>query len=142
MDEQQPVGGFVVGNLISTGRIEIADVSLEPKAARVASKLRLRPNPKVATGGRTSSYRISGTVSYGNVDSLGAATVAAMISGSAPGRLAVTAVTQGAHGSVANIAPGSSSLGMMRPLIASTSSAFARRPFWKATESDWPPITT
>ena len=28
------------------------DVSLEPKAARVASKLRLRPNPKVATGGR------------------------------------------------------------------------------------------
>ena len=30
------------------------DVSLEPKAARVASKLRLRPNPKVATGGRRS----------------------------------------------------------------------------------------
>ena len=28
------------------------DVSLEPKATRVASKLRLRPNPKVATGGR------------------------------------------------------------------------------------------
>src|SRR4029450_10105425 len=28
------------------------DVALEPKAARVASKLRLRPNPKVATGGR------------------------------------------------------------------------------------------
>ena len=27
------------------------DVALEPKAARVASKLRLRPNPKVATGG-------------------------------------------------------------------------------------------
>jgi len=28
------------------------DVALEPKAARVASKLRLRPNPKIATGGR------------------------------------------------------------------------------------------
>jgi aminopeptidase N len=28
------------------------DVALAPKAARVASKLRLRPNPKVATGGR------------------------------------------------------------------------------------------
>ena len=28
------------------------DVTLEPKATRVASKLRLRPNPKVATGGR------------------------------------------------------------------------------------------
>ncbi|HEY6670091.1 MAG TPA: aminopeptidase N, partial [Methyloceanibacter sp.] len=28
------------------------DVSLEPKATRVASKLRLRPNPKVATGSR------------------------------------------------------------------------------------------
>ena len=28
------------------------DVSLEPKATRVTSKLRLRPNPKVATGGR------------------------------------------------------------------------------------------
>jgi aminopeptidase N len=28
------------------------DVSLAPKAARVASKLRMRPNPKVATGGR------------------------------------------------------------------------------------------
>ena len=28
------------------------DVALEPKATRVASKLRLRPNPKVATGGR------------------------------------------------------------------------------------------
>jgi len=28
------------------------DVALSPKAARIASKLRLRPNPKVATGGR------------------------------------------------------------------------------------------
>ena len=28
------------------------DVSLEPKAARVTAKLRLRPNLKVATGGR------------------------------------------------------------------------------------------
>ncbi|MBM3543966.1 MAG: aminopeptidase N [Alphaproteobacteria bacterium] len=28
------------------------DVALAPKAARVASKLRIRPNPKVATGGR------------------------------------------------------------------------------------------
>src|SRR3990170_280982 len=28
------------------------DVALDPKAARVAAKLRLRPNPKVATGGR------------------------------------------------------------------------------------------
>ena len=28
------------------------DVALEPKATRVAAKLRLRPNPKVATGGR------------------------------------------------------------------------------------------
>ena len=28
------------------------DVTLEPKATRVASKLRLRPNPKVATGGK------------------------------------------------------------------------------------------
>ncbi len=28
------------------------DVTLDPKATRVASKLRLRPNPKVATGGR------------------------------------------------------------------------------------------
>ena len=28
------------------------DVALEPKATRVASKLRFRPNPKVATGGR------------------------------------------------------------------------------------------
>ena len=28
------------------------DVALDPKATRVASKLRLRPNPKVATGGR------------------------------------------------------------------------------------------
>ena len=28
------------------------DFSLDPKATRVASKLRLRPNPKVATGGR------------------------------------------------------------------------------------------
>src|SRR4029453_16062011 len=28
------------------------DVALEPKAARVASKLRLRPSPQVATGGR------------------------------------------------------------------------------------------
>ena len=28
------------------------DVSLAPKAARVASKLRMRPNPKVATGGK------------------------------------------------------------------------------------------
>src|ERR1041384_7044684 len=27
------------------------DVSLEPKATRVVAKLRLRPNPKVATGG-------------------------------------------------------------------------------------------
>ncbi len=29
------------------------DVALAPKAARVASRLRLRPNPKVATGGRS-----------------------------------------------------------------------------------------
>src|SRR4030067_1218641 len=28
------------------------DVALDPKATRVASKLRLRPNPKMATGGR------------------------------------------------------------------------------------------
>ena len=34
--------------------IEEVDLSfaLEPKATRVASKLRIRPNPKVATGGR------------------------------------------------------------------------------------------
>ena len=28
------------------------DVRLAPRAARVAAKLRLRPNPKVATGGK------------------------------------------------------------------------------------------
>src|SRR3990170_2055321 len=28
------------------------DVALDPKAAHIAAKLRLRPNPKVATGGR------------------------------------------------------------------------------------------
>ena len=44
------------------GEVEL-DVRLAPRAARVAAKLQLRPNPKVATGGkpRQAQGRASGT---------------------------------------------------------------------------------
>ncbi len=38
------------------------DVRLAPRAARVASKLRLRPNPKVATGGKSLQFDGEGLV--------------------------------------------------------------------------------